>query len=45
MRRKRLEKQLKSMGTYDINTWYSYNNNTKTEVVTERVEYNVMLLN
>lgn len=26
-------------GSYDINVWYSYNDNTKTEVVTERVEY------
>ncbi|MCL1630815.1 outer spore coat protein CotE [Sporolactobacillus sp. CPB3-1] len=26
-------------GTYDINTWYSYNNNTKTEVVCETVSY------
>jgi spore coat protein E len=26
-------------GTYDINVWYSYNENTKTEVVTECVEY------
>ena len=26
-------------GTYDINTWYSYNNNTKTEVVSETVSY------
>lgn len=26
-------------GTYDINVWYSYNENTKTEVVTERVTY------
>ena len=26
-------------GTYDINVWYSYNENTKTEVVTERVDY------
>ncbi|GGH88782.1 spore coat protein E [Pullulanibacillus pueri] len=26
-------------GTYDINTWYSYSNNTKTEVVTETVSY------
>ncbi|HZH62412.1 MAG TPA: outer spore coat protein CotE [Metabacillus sp.] len=26
-------------GTYDINVWYSYNENTKTEVVTERVKY------
>ncbi|MCK6257091.1 outer spore coat protein CotE [Fictibacillus sp. WQ 8-8] len=26
-------------GHYDINVWYSYNNNTKTEVVTETVGY------
>ncbi|MCA1023142.1 outer spore coat protein CotE [Halobacillus litoralis] len=26
-------------GSYDINVWYSYNDNTKTEVVTERVTY------
>lgn len=26
-------------GSYDINIWYSYNDNTKTEVVTERVTY------
>ncbi|MGJ7920978.1 outer spore coat protein CotE [Neobacillus sp. LXY-4] len=26
-------------GTYDINVWYSYSDNTKTEVVTERVSY------
>ncbi len=26
-------------GSYDINVWYSYNDNTKTEVVTERVHY------
>ncbi|HEX6593564.1 MAG TPA: outer spore coat protein CotE [Bacillota bacterium] len=26
-------------GNYDINVWYSYNDNTKTEVVTERVNY------
>ncbi|CAG9611223.1 Spore coat protein E [Bacillus rhizoplanae] len=26
-------------GFYDINTWYSYEENTKTEVVTERVNY------
>lgn len=26
-------------GSYDINVWYSYNNNTKTEVVTENVKY------
>jgi len=26
-------------GTYDINVWYSYNDNTKTEVATETVSY------
>lgn len=26
-------------GSYDINIWYSYNDNTKTEVVTERATY------
>lgn len=26
-------------GSYDINIWYSYNDNTKTEVVTERITY------
>ncbi|WP_067838368.1 outer spore coat protein CotE [Amphibacillus sediminis] len=26
-------------GSYDINVWYSYNDHTKTEVVTERVTY------
>ncbi|MEC2074560.1 outer spore coat protein CotE [Metabacillus fastidiosus] len=26
-------------GTYDINVWYSYKDNTKTEVVTESVSY------
>lgn len=26
-------------GSYDVNVWYSYNDNTKTEVVTERVTY------
>ncbi|GEN54067.1 MULTISPECIES: outer spore coat protein CotE [Halobacillus] len=26
-------------GSYDVNVWYSYNDNTKTEVVTERVSY------
>ncbi|MFD2208902.1 outer spore coat protein CotE [Virgibacillus halophilus] len=26
-------------GSFDINIWYSYNDNTKTEVVTERVTY------
>ncbi|MFA8438714.1 outer spore coat protein CotE [Pueribacillus sp. YX66] len=26
-------------GSYDINLWYSYNKNTKTEVVTDTVKY------
>ncbi|GAA0366223.1 outer spore coat protein CotE [Bacillus horti] len=26
-------------GSYDINAWYSYSNNTKTEVATENVSY------
>lgn len=26
-------------GSYDINIWYSYNKNTKTEVVTDTVKY------
>ncbi|GAF23563.1 outer spore coat protein E [Bacillus sp. JCM 19047] len=26
-------------GTYDINVWYSYGNNTKTEVATQTVSY------
>ncbi|MFB6466722.1 outer spore coat protein CotE [Cytobacillus sp. Hz8] len=32
-------KAVEISGFYDINVWYSYNDNTKTEVVTERVEY------
>jgi spore coat protein E len=30
-------------GQYDVNTWYSYNDNTKTEVVTETVSYTDVL--
>jgi len=26
-------------GSYDINIWYSFNDNTKTEVVTETIDY------
>lgn len=26
-------------GSYDANIWYAYNDNTKTEVITERMEY------
>ena len=36
---KKVGKTVEITGYYDINTWYSYNNNTRTEVVTERVEY------
>ncbi len=32
-------KTVEISGYYDINVWYSYNDNTQTEVVTERVEY------
>lgn len=30
---------VKVEGSYDINVWYSYDDNTRTEVVTETVEY------
>ncbi|HLS34888.1 MAG TPA: outer spore coat protein CotE [Bacillota bacterium] len=33
------KKSVQIQGSYDINVWYSYNDNTKTEVVTERVSY------
>lgn len=36
---KKLGKKVEVHGYYDINVWHSYNDNTKTEVVTERVEY------
>ena len=36
---KKVGKTVEITGYYDINTWYSFNRNTKTEVVTERVEY------
>lgn len=26
-------------GSYDINIWYSYNNNTQTSVLTKKIEY------
>ncbi|MBO1625023.1 outer spore coat protein CotE [Bacillus cereus] len=32
-------KSVEIEGYYDVNTWYSFNENTKTEVVTERVSY------
>jgi spore coat protein E len=36
---KKVGKTVEINGTYDINVWYSYCDNTKTEVVTERVGY------
>ncbi|BDG47968.1 MULTISPECIES: outer spore coat protein CotE [Parageobacillus] len=36
---KKSDKTVEIHGNYDINVWYSYNNNTKTEVVTETVSY------
>jgi spore coat protein E len=36
---KKVGKTVEIYGSYDINVWYSYNDNTKTEVVTERVTY------
>ncbi|NHM29877.1 outer spore coat protein CotE [Neobacillus terrae] len=32
-------KTVEVTGHFDVNLWYSYNDNTKTEVVTERVTY------
>lgn len=36
---KKVGKKVEVCGYYDINVWYSFNDNTKTEVVTERVDY------
>ncbi|MDP4083116.1 MAG: outer spore coat protein CotE [Bacillota bacterium] len=36
---KKVGKTVEIHGSYDINVWYSFNDNTKTEVVTERVSY------
>ena len=36
---KKVGKTVEIHGSYDINVWYSFNDNTKTEVVTERVQY------
>lgn len=36
---KKVGKTVEVRGYYDINVWYSFDNNTKTEVVTERVDY------
>jgi spore coat protein E len=37
--RKKSKDTVEINGSYDINIWYSYNDNTKTEVVTERITY------
>lgn len=37
--KKKSEDTVEINGSYDINVWYSFNDNTKTEVVTERVTY------
>ncbi|PKR78694.1 outer spore coat protein CotE [Halalkalibacillus sediminis] len=36
---KKRGKYVEVSGAYDINVWYSYSDNTKTEVVTERKQY------
>ena len=36
---KKVDKTVEICGHYDINVWHSFSDNTKTEVVTERVEY------
>ncbi|MBA2876575.1 outer spore coat protein CotE [Thermaerobacillus caldiproteolyticus] len=36
---KKSDRTVEIYGHYDINVWYSYQNNTKTEVVTETVSY------
>lgn len=36
---KKIGNAVEVKGCYDINAWYSYDNNTKTEVVTETVSY------
>ncbi|WP_020156158.1 outer spore coat protein CotE [Caldibacillus debilis] len=36
---KKSGKSVEIHGSYDINIWYSYNDNTKTEVASEKVSY------
>ncbi|WP_100330985.1 outer spore coat protein CotE [Bacillus xiapuensis] len=36
---KKVAKRVEVYGTYEINVWYSHHDNTKTSVVTEKVEY------
>lgn len=37
--KKKSKEAVEIYGSYDVNVWYSFNNNTSTEVVVERVEY------
>jgi spore coat protein E len=36
---KKVDDVVEVEGSYDINIWYSYNNNTKTEVITDTINY------
>ena len=36
---KKLNDQIKIYGSYDINIWYSYDGNTKTDVISKKVNY------
>lgn len=36
---KKLGDQIKIYGSYDINIWYSYDNNTKTDVICKKINY------
>src|SRR5579875_430407 len=36
---KKVDKKVEIVGSYEINVWYSHGNNTKTSVVTEKVDY------
>ncbi|MFD1708822.1 outer spore coat protein CotE [Siminovitchia sediminis] len=36
---RKIGKKIEICGSFDINVWYSYNDNTKTSVVTETIDY------
>ena len=36
---KKIDDKIKIFGSYDINIWYSYDNNTKTDVVSKKINY------
>ncbi|GER65704.1 spore coat protein E [Weizmannia acidilactici] len=36
---KKVDKEVEIRGSYDVNIWYSHNDNTRTSVMTEKVEY------